>query len=151
MNKKRRIRNWKGEKKKKRITKGIDPKTKEKINWKKLVRMVAPVYNFDPKILPEGSAKLRWVGRIDFMFFWGSKNKQRSCDGRGGRAASRLGVAMSSKRRARSARARTRGQNPLVSYTVTERYHNCSVRFWHPVLLMYFVASMIRYQRRLFR
>ncbi len=25
--------------------------------------MVAPVYNFDTKILPEGSAKLRWVGR----------------------------------------------------------------------------------------
>jgi hypothetical protein len=24
--------------------------------------MVAPVHNFDPKILPEGSAKLRWVG-----------------------------------------------------------------------------------------
>jgi hypothetical protein len=35
-----------------------DPKTKEKINRKKLVRMVLPVYNFDPKILPEGSAKL---------------------------------------------------------------------------------------------
>ena len=26
--------------------------------------MVAPVYNFDPKILPEGSAKLRWAGRV---------------------------------------------------------------------------------------
>jgi hypothetical protein len=25
--------------------------------------MVAPVYTFDPKILPEGSAKLRWAGR----------------------------------------------------------------------------------------
>jgi hypothetical protein len=25
--------------------------------------MVAPVYTFEPKILPEGSAKLRWVGR----------------------------------------------------------------------------------------
>jgi hypothetical protein len=28
---------------------------------KKLGRMVAPVHNFDPKILPEGSAKLRWA------------------------------------------------------------------------------------------
>jgi hypothetical protein len=25
--------------------------------------MVAPVHNFDPKTLPEGSAKLRWAGR----------------------------------------------------------------------------------------
>jgi hypothetical protein len=25
--------------------------------------MVAPVQNIDPKILPEGSAKLRWAGR----------------------------------------------------------------------------------------
>ena len=48
---------------KKRITKGKDPKTKEKKNRKKLVRMVAPVYTFDLKILPEGSAKLRWAGR----------------------------------------------------------------------------------------
>ena len=61
---KRRIRrNRKGEKKKKRITKGKDPKTKEKKNRKKLVRVVAPAYNFAPKILPEGSARLRWAGR----------------------------------------------------------------------------------------
>jgi hypothetical protein len=40
-----------------------DPKTIEKKNQKKLGRMVAPVHNFDPKILPEGSAKLRWAMR----------------------------------------------------------------------------------------
>ncbi len=101
--------------------------------------MVAPVHNFDPKILLEGSAKLRWVGRgqvtshfiassvcmwsngkkrafdvggpssIDFIYFWGSNEKQRSCVGRGGGAQRPVCVAMSSKRR-----ARTRGQNPLV-------------------------------------
>jgi hypothetical protein len=33
---------------------------------------------------------------IDFAHFWGSNNKQRSCDGRGGGARSALfGVAMS--------------------------------------------------------
>jgi hypothetical protein len=31
---------------------------------KKIGRMVAPVHNFDPKILPEGSAKLRWTMRV---------------------------------------------------------------------------------------
>jgi hypothetical protein len=61
--------------------------------------MVAPVH-FDPKILPKGSAKLRWVGQgqgtsyfiasvphgkkkalnvggpssLDFVYFWGSNN-----------------------------------------------------------------------------
>jgi hypothetical protein len=40
-----------------------DLKSIEKKNGKKLGRMVAPVHNFDPKILPEGSAKLRWAGR----------------------------------------------------------------------------------------
>jgi hypothetical protein len=30
----------------------------------KLGRMVAPVHYFDPKILPEGSADLRWAGRL---------------------------------------------------------------------------------------
>ncbi len=53
--------------------------------------MVAPVHNLDPTILPEGSAKLRWGGgggardrvrKILFIF-----GEQRSCDGRGGRAA----------------------------------------------------------------
>jgi hypothetical protein len=45
------------------MTKEKNPKTKEKKNRKKFVRMVAPVYTFDPKILSEGSAKLRWAGR----------------------------------------------------------------------------------------
>ncbi len=31
---------------------------------KKLGRMVAPVHHFDPKILPERSANLRWAGRV---------------------------------------------------------------------------------------
>jgi hypothetical protein len=84
--------------------------------------MVTPAHNFDPKILREGSAKLRWAGRgqgisyfiaysaicmwssgvkkaldvggpswIDFIYFWGLNEKQRSCDGQRGRAAPRLG------------------------------------------------------------
>jgi hypothetical protein len=121
--------------------------------------MVAPVHNFDPKTLLEGSAKLRWVGRgaggllfqslcgpverkaldvgglssslkksiyflespspwrpslIDFIYFWGSNKKQRSCDGRVGRAAPVWRGNEFQKTGARSARARTRGQNPLV-------------------------------------
>jgi hypothetical protein len=48
-----------------------------------------------------------------FIYFWRSNKKQRSCDGRGGRAAPRLGNELK-KTGARSARARTRGQNPLV-------------------------------------
>jgi hypothetical protein len=32
---------------------------------------------------------------IDFVYFWGSNNKQRSCDGRGGARSALLGVAMS--------------------------------------------------------
>jgi hypothetical protein len=48
---------------------------------KKLGRMVAPVHNFDPKILPEGSAKLRWAMRgckwtsyfIASVFLWKEK------------------------------------------------------------------------------
>jgi hypothetical protein len=45
----------------KRVIKRKDPKTIEKKNQKKLGRMVA--HNFDPKILPEGSAKLRLAMR----------------------------------------------------------------------------------------
>jgi hypothetical protein len=48
---------------KEETTKGKDPKIKEKKNRKNFVRMVVPLYTFDPKILPEGSAKLRWAGR----------------------------------------------------------------------------------------
>jgi hypothetical protein len=58
--------------------------------------MVAPVHNLDPTILPEGSAKLRWAGG----------GAQRPV-GRGNE---------SKKTGARSARARTRGQNPLVYF-----------------------------------
>jgi hypothetical protein len=45
-------------------------KTIEKKNKKKLGRMVAPVHNFDPKILPEGSAKLRLAcgGQVYLIF-----------------------------------------------------------------------------------
>jgi hypothetical protein len=102
--------------------------------------MVAPVH-FDPKILPKGSAKLRWVWQgqgtpyfiasvvrgkkkalnlggpssIDLAYFWGSNYKQRSCDGRGGGAQRPVWCGNELKKTgARSARARTRGQNPLV-------------------------------------
>jgi hypothetical protein len=82
--------------------------------------MVAPVH-FDPKILPKGSARLRWVGqgqgtsyfvasvvpwkekspgcgrpKFDiFCLFLGSNNKQRSCDGQKGARSALFGVAMS--------------------------------------------------------
>jgi len=51
---------------------------------------------------------------IDFIYFWGSNKKQRSCDGRVGRAAPVWRGNEFQKTGARSARARTRGQNPLV-------------------------------------
>ena len=51
---------------------------------------------------------------VDFIYILRSNKKQRSCDGQGaGRAAPRLGNELK-KTGARSARARTRGQNPLV-------------------------------------
>jgi hypothetical protein len=98
--------------------------------------MVAPVH-FDSKILPKGSAKLRWVGQrqgtsylyplwknaldvggpssIDFIYFWGS-DKQSNTMGEGGvaRSAPVWGNNKLKKTGARSARARTRGKNPLV-------------------------------------
>jgi hypothetical protein len=48
---------------------------------------------------------------------------QRSCDGRGGGRSALLGVAMSWKKGARSARVGTRGQDPLVihSWPITVR------------------------------
>jgi hypothetical protein len=49
--------------KKKRITNRKYPKTIEKRKTKKLGRLVALVHNLTPKILLEGSAKLRWAGR----------------------------------------------------------------------------------------
>ncbi len=56
-------------------------------NQKQLGRMVEQVHNFDPKLLPEGSAKLR-------------------CDGRGGARSAPIGVEMSLKRRVRAAHGR---------------------------------------------
>jgi hypothetical protein len=44
---------------------------------------------------------------IDFIYFWGSNKKQRSCDG-GGACSAPIGVAMSSKRRVRAAYGRAR-------------------------------------------
>jgi hypothetical protein len=61
---------------------------------------------------------------VDFLFW----REQRSCDGRGG-AQRPLGRGIEPKKTgARSARARTRGQNPLVLY-------NC-------IVLIYVLAEM---------
>ena len=133
-------RSWKGEKKKKRITKRKDPKTIEKRKNQKMRAHRDIIVT--PKILPRGSAKLRWAGRgtedllfhslcgpverknpwrgrpkfdIFYIYFWGSNKKQRSCDERGGGAQRPVWrVNEPEKTGARSARARTRGQNPLV-------------------------------------
>ncbi len=51
---------------------------------------------------------------IDFIYFGGLNEKQRSCDGGGGAQFPALRVNELKKTGARSARARTRGQNPLV-------------------------------------
>jgi hypothetical protein len=54
---------------------------------------------------------------IDCKYFWGSNKKQRSCDGRGGGAQRPVWHGNEPKKTgARSARARTRGQNTLVDY-----------------------------------
>ncbi len=51
-----------------------------------------------------------------FFCFWGMMNKkQRNCDGQGGAQRPVLRVNEPKKMCARSARARTRGQNPLVN------------------------------------
>jgi hypothetical protein len=106
-----------------------------------MVAPVHNFHNFYPKIFLEGSATLRWAGRgqgtsyfisssvcmssigkkkafdvggpssIDFIYFWGSNEKRRSCDGRVTRGGSEL-----KKTGARSARVRTHGQNPLVKH-----------------------------------
>ncbi len=50
--------------------------------------MVSPVYTFDPKILPEGSAKLRWAGRgrgRDLRIFRGQiRSSEAAMGGEGG-------------------------------------------------------------------
>jgi hypothetical protein len=56
---------------------------------------------------------------IDCKYFWESNKKQRSCDWRGeARSAPFLRGNEPIKTGARSARARTHGQNPLVNNTV---------------------------------
>ena len=65
--------------------------------------MDAPVHNF----------------RIVSIYSLGSNKRQQSWVGRGGgRAAPRCGVNQPKKTGARSAQARTRGQNPLVYNTL---------------------------------
>ena len=51
---------------------------------------------------------------MDFIYFLGLNKKQRSCDGRVGRVAPVWHGNEFQKTGARRARARTRGQNPLV-------------------------------------
>ncbi len=63
--------------------------------------MVALVNTFDPKILPEGAGG----GARDLIR---SSEAAMGGEGRGGRAAPRLGVALSSKRRVRAAHGRAR-------------------------------------------
>ncbi len=73
---------------------------------------------------------------IDSKYFWGSNKKQRSCDGRGG-ARRTVGRGSEPKKTgARSARARTRGQNPLV-----HKYFSSSVR---RVGMLFFVCKIYR-------
>jgi hypothetical protein len=113
MNKKKlKRREEKEENNKKKRSKSYTKKEKPK----KLGRMVAPVH-FDPKILPKGSAKLRWVGPEfgpegkQFVsgnsYFWGMYKKQRSCHGRGARSAP-FGMLVSPIWRVRAAHARAR-------------------------------------------
>ncbi len=64
---------------------------------------------------------------IDLVYFWGSNNKQRSCDGRGGAQRPVSCGNELKKTGARSARARTRGQNPLVINNLNGRYHKVPV------------------------
>jgi len=62
---------------------------------------------------------------IDFIYFWGRMKSSeaaslRACDGRGGGAQRPVwGGNELKKTGARSARARTRGQNPLVYHIFT--------------------------------
>jgi hypothetical protein len=78
--------------------------------------MVAPVHNIVPKILAEESAKLRWAGReagdLIFQPLW-SNGKKKALDV-GGPSSIDWGGNELKKTGARSARARTRCQNPLV-------------------------------------
>jgi hypothetical protein len=48
--------------------------------------MVAPVHNFDHKILPEGSGKLRWAAQVRWILyiFGGRLRSSEAAMGRGG-------------------------------------------------------------------
>ncbi len=71
---------------------------------------IASVVPWKEKALDVGGQSL-----IDFAYFWGSNNKQRSCDRRGEGAQRSVWCGNELKETgARSARARTLGQNPLV-------------------------------------
>ena len=79
--------------------------------------MVGPVHNFDPKILPEGSAKLRWARRgaeILCIFRGQIRSSEAAMGGDGGAQRPVWRGNEPKKTGARSARARTRGQNTLV-------------------------------------
>ena len=79
---------------------------------------VARAHNFYPKILREGSAKLRWAGPRDlifhslcslhFIYFWGSNEKERSCDGQGGGAQRPIWGVNELKKTVRAAHGRAR-------------------------------------------
>jgi hypothetical protein len=102
--------------------------------------MVAPAHNFDPKIRIAGRISEATMGGakgphiscmwssgvkkafdvggpswIDFIYLWGPNEKQRSCEGGGGAQRPVWGGNELKKTGARSARVRTRGQNPLVT------------------------------------
>jgi hypothetical protein len=85
--------------------------------------MVAPEH-FDPKILPKGSAKLRWVGQgqgtsFDRFYIFLGVGQEKQCDGETISSKRRVwGNNKLKKTGARSARARTRGKNPLVIYSL---------------------------------
>jgi hypothetical protein len=85
--------------------------------------MVAPVHNFDPKIAPEVSAKLRWARRGGR----GPHISQPLRNGRVGRTAPVWRGNEFQKTGARSARARTRGQNPLVTYILLNVNCYCDI------------------------
>jgi hypothetical protein len=100
--------------------------------------MAALVHNLTKKILSEGSAKLRWArrGAGELIFLWSSGKKsvldvggpssidcnifggrKRSSEAAMGGGGAQCPVWRGNKPKkpgARSARARTRGQNPLV-------------------------------------
>jgi hypothetical protein len=67
---------------------------------------------------------------IDFIYFWGSNEKQRSFNGQGGAQRPVLRDNELTKTGARSARARTRGQNLLVIYNWLESYYYTPKKFF---------------------